>query len=142
MPFVLDCSMTMAWIFADEASEASDALRDSLIEDYAVVPSLWAIEVANVLLVATRRGRIRELEWSKLLEDIRVLPISVDNETSDQALTSSLHLANRYNLTAYDAVYLELAQRKALPIATLDSKLRAACVAAEVQTLGTKGGTL
>lgn len=137
MPFVLDCSMTMAWIFADEVSEATDALRDSLIEDYAIVPSLWAIEVANVLLIATRRGRIREPEWSKLLEDIRVLPISVDNETTDQALTSSLHLANRYNLTAYDAVYLELAQRKALPVATLDKKLRAACVAADVQTLGT-----
>ena len=135
MPFVLDCSMTMAWIFSDEASEASDAVRESLIKDHAVVPSLWAIEVANVLLVATRRGRLSEPEWPKLLDDLMALPISVDNETSDQALTNSLQLANRYDLSAYDAVYLELARRKALPVASLDNKLRAACVAAGVQML-------
>ena len=135
MPFVLDCSMTMAWIFSDEASAASDAVRESLIKDYAVVPSLWPIEVANVLLVATRRGRLSESEWPKLLDDLMALPISVDNETSDQALTNSLHLANRYDLSAYDAVYLELARRKALPVASLDNKLRAACTAAGIQAL-------
>ncbi len=135
MPFVLDCSMTMAWIFSDEASEVSDAVRESLIKDYAIVPSLWAIEVANVLLVATRRGQLSEPEWPKLLDDLMALPISVDNETSDQALTNSLQLANRYDLSAYDAVYLELARRKALPVASLDSKLRAACTAAGVQVL-------
>ena len=135
MPFVLDCSMTMAWIFSDEANATSDAVRESLIKDYAVVPSLWAIEVANVLLVATRRGRLSESEWPKLLDDLMALPISVDNETSDQALTHSLPLAHRYDLSAYDAVYLELARRKALPVASLDNQLRAACSAAGVQVL-------
>ena len=55
MAFVLDCSMTMAWVFSDEATVATDALRESLMNDSAAVPVLWAIEVGNVLLVATRR---------------------------------------------------------------------------------------
>ena len=58
MSFVLDCSMTIAWVFADEATESTNALRDSLITDIAVVPVLWSVEVLNVLLIATRRGRI------------------------------------------------------------------------------------
>ncbi len=59
MAFVLDCSMTMAWVFSDEATVATDALRESLMNDSAAVPVLWAIEVGNVLLVATRRGSRR-----------------------------------------------------------------------------------
>ena len=54
MAFVLDCSVTMAWVFPDEANEMTDRLRDSMIEGRAFVPSLWPIEVGNVLLVATR----------------------------------------------------------------------------------------
>ena len=57
MPFVLDCSVTMAWVFPDEASEATGRLRDSLTGDRAFVPSLWLVEVGSVLLAATRRGR-------------------------------------------------------------------------------------
>ena len=56
MAFVLNCSVTMAWVFPDEATDATDWLRDSLVEGRAFVSSLWPAEVGNVLLTATRRG--------------------------------------------------------------------------------------
>jgi predicted nucleic acid-binding protein len=135
MPFVLDCSMTMAWIFPDEATKGSTALRESLLEDYALVPTVWPLEVANVLLVATRRKRVQESEWPKLLADLAVLPIEVDRETSERALSDGLQVARRYDLSAYDAVYLELALRRKAPIATLDKNLKSACRRAGVDVL-------
>ena len=58
MAFVLDCSVTTAWVFPDEANDATERLRESLIEESAFVPALWPIETGNVLLMATRRERI------------------------------------------------------------------------------------
>lgn len=135
MPFVLDCSMMMAWTFPDEATKQSAVLRDSLLEDYALVPTLWPIEVANVLLVATRRKRMRESDWPKLLADLTALPIEVDDETSERALTDSLQVARRYDLSAYDAVYLELALRRKLPMATLDKGFKRVCRRAGVDVV-------
>ncbi len=65
MPFVLDCSVTMAWVFPDEATEATASLRDSLLNESAVVPPLWPTEVGNVLLAATRRRRITQSVFDK-----------------------------------------------------------------------------
>ena len=135
MPFVLDCSMTMAWLFTDEGSDRASALRDSLLRDHAVVPSLWPMEVANVLLAATRRGRIQHSEWKTLIGYIGVLPITIDSETGERVFTATLPLADHYRLSVYDAVYLELALRKRLPLATLDQKLRHACQAAGGETI-------
>ncbi len=133
MAFVLDCSMTMAWIFPDEATDRTSALRDSLLEDNAYVPELWPIEVANVLLMATRRGRVLETEWPKLLADLAALPIEVDDDTSNRALGETLRLAHEHGLSVYDAVYMELAVRRSLPMATLDQDLSVACRAAGVE---------
>ena len=135
MPFVLDCSMTMSWIFSDEATESTDAVRDSLHTDYAIVPSLWSIEVGNVLLAATRRGRIRKSDWSRLNTIISALPIQVDPESTDRILKAVLPLAHKTNLSVYDAMYLELAVRQNLPMATLDNALSAACKDAGVKLL-------
>lgn len=135
MPFVLDCSMTMVWIFPDEAIKRSTALRDSLLEDNARVPALWPIDVANVLLVATRRKRIQESEWPKLLADLSALPIDLDSETSERALTDVLKVARRDDSSGYDAVCLEFALRRKLPIATLDKNLKSACRRAGVDVL-------
>lgn len=126
MPFVLDCSMTMAWILPDQSTPGTAQLRDSLVERTCVVPGLWPVEVANVLLVATRHGRIPERTWPALAERIGRLPIETDSETGARALTDALRLAREHDLTAYDAVYLELALRRRLPLATLDGELAAA----------------
>lgn len=135
MPFVLDCSLAMAWVFPDESSATADALRDSLVNDIALVPTLWPIEVANVLLMATRRGRISADDWPRIQADLDTLPIQVDPETPDWVLKKALPLAHQHGLSVYDAVYLELALRMELPVATLDKKLGAACHAAGVKVL-------
>ncbi len=136
MAFVLDCSMTMAWVFPDEASESTDALRESLLRDNAMVPVLWPIEVGNVLLVATRRGRISEDEWPHILDNLKSLPIDIDPKSCDRVLDTVLPIANEHKLSVYDAMYLELALRLGLPLATLDQKLIAAGTAAGVDITG------
>lgn len=133
--FVLDCYMTMAWILPDESTPGTVRLRDSLVERTAVVPGLWSVEVANVLLVATRHGRIEAGMWSALVERIGRLPLETDSETGARALTDALRLAREHGLTVYDAVYLELALRRRLPLATLDSDLTAAARRTGVEVL-------
>ncbi len=135
MPFVADCSVTMAWLFRDEATEASDALLASLTGDLMVVPALWPIEVGNVLLVATRKGRIAKSDWPRIRRSLDALPIEIDPETSGRIFAHALPLAHKHGLSVYDATYLELAIRLALPLATFDRELRAACRAAKVALL-------
>jgi len=133
--FVLDCSMTMAWVFPDEATASTAALRDSLLRESAVAPALWPMEVANVLLVATRRGRVAEEEWGQIRTDLAALPIEIDSVSYDRVLGSALPLANEHEISVYDAIYLELALRLGLPLATLDKKLGTAGKAAGVRVL-------
>ncbi len=125
MAFVLDCTVTMAWIFPDEAAEATDRLRDSLVESKAFVPSLWPVEVGNALLIATRRGRVRVDEWSEIRANLEALPIEIDPVTTSRVWGPSLQLAETHQISVYDAMYLELAVRLQLPLATLDRALLA-----------------
>lgn len=123
MAFVLDCSVTMAWIFHDEATDATDRLRDELISTRAFVPALWPVETANALLVATRRGRILQNEWSEIRVYLDALPIDVDPVSAARTWGAALDLANAHGISVYDAMYLELAVRMRLPLATLDQRL-------------------
>ena len=132
MAFVLDCSVTMAWLFPDEATEATDRLRDALIDSRAFAPSLWPVEVGNALLVATRRGRIRATEWSQIRGYLSALPIEIDAVSVQRTWGASLDIARSHQLSVYDATYLELAMRLRMPLATLDRALRNAAVAAGV----------
>ena len=132
MAFVLDCSVTMAWLFADEAHEGANALRDSLLDNLAVVPSLWPAEVANAVLSATRRSRLTEHDWSAIRRHLALLPIEVDVLTVTDTLERALPLASRHGITAYDATYLEVASRRGLLLATLDRRLADACKRAHI----------
>ena len=134
MPFVLDGSVTLAWILPDEASTEADAWRDTLATDSAIVPGHWALEVANGLLAAARRRQLVERDVSGLLRTLSSLPIDTDAGTTAAAWTATLALARRHRLTLYDAAYLELARRLSLPLATIDSDLRSACRSARVRT--------
>ena len=136
MAFVLDCSVTMTWVFPDEATEATNALLESLAEGNALVPSLWPVEVGNVLLAASRRGRVATEEWSRVRDIIEALPIRIDPVSLPRVLGTSLSLAHRHNLSLYDAMYLELAIRMRMPLATLDRTLGAAGRAAGIEVLG------
>lgn len=136
MPFVADCSVTTAWLFRDEATEGSDALRDSLADDLMIVPALWPIELGNVLLVATKKGRIAKSDWPGIRKILASLPIEVDSETSERVLSHTLPLAHKHGLSVCDATYLELAMRLSLPLATFDRQLRTASRTAHVELVG------
>ena len=97
---------------------------------------LWRLEIANALTIAVRRKRMSRNERAAALAKLSDLPIEIDTETLVHAWTSSLALADRFNLTLYDACYLELAQRRALPLATLDTDLRKAAKALDIPLLG------
>lgn len=123
MNFVLDCSIAMAWCFEDEATEFTDSLLERLAEGSAKVPSIWFLEVANVLAISERKGRTNQAKITQFLQLLGDLPISVDAKTGDKAFTDILTLARTHRLTSYDAAYLELALREGLPLATLDEGL-------------------
>lgn len=136
MSLVLDSSATLAWIYADETTEAIRELFDRVADTGAVVPALWRLEVANSLTVAVRRSRIDADLRRGALADLALLDIVTDAHTEVHAWGETLILADRFRLTLYDAAYLELAQRRALPLATLDKPLRAAAAALGLSLLG------
>ena len=120
---VIDSSAALSWCFEDEASPESDALFEQVRDQGAIVPGLWHLEVANVLLQAERRGRITTGDVALRLELIADLPITTDNETTARAWREILALARAEGLTSYDATYLELAIRRGFPLMTKDAAL-------------------
>jgi len=133
---VLDSSATLAWIYSDETTDPIRRLFDAVGDEGAVVPSLWRLEIANSLTVAVRRGRIEANFRRAALTDLALLDIAVDDQTDVHAWGETLRLADSFQLTTYDAAYLELAQRRALPLATLDSELRAAAKSLGLRLMG------
>jgi predicted nucleic acid-binding protein len=124
--FVVDCSVAMAWLFHDEATPKTTALLNRMAAETAVVPALWFIEVTNVLALAERKGRIAASRSDAFIADLGKLAIERDDEAPDRAFTQVLALCRTHQLTSYDAVYLDLAVRRNLPLATLDDPLRKA----------------
>ena len=139
---VIDCSLTMAWYFKDEATPYTNAVRAAMAAERAVVPALWSLEVANVLLTGERRKRSTQAKAAKWLRFLAALPIAIDTDTPFRAFDPMLGLARTYRLTAYDAAYLDLAMRLGLPLATLDGDLEKAATANGVSIYTLQQGTL
>lgn len=131
----LDGSAALAWCFDDEETETSKSLRQDIRANGAIVPRLWRLEIANALLKAERRGRLTSTRTASLLNLLREMPIVIDDETDSRAFGETLQLARTHKLSAYDAAYLELALRKALPLATFDRALARAAQSTGVKTL-------
>ncbi len=129
MTFVLDASIALAWCFADQTTPISESALDRLGHEDALVPGLWALEVANVLVSAERRGRLNPAQTARFLELLSQLPITVEEIGRDAILTTVVDLARSTGLTAYDASYLALAAASGVPLATRDAALRRAAVA-------------
>jgi predicted nucleic acid-binding protein len=128
--------VAIRWFVADEVSPDGASLLDRVTQEGALVTGLWRLEVASALLVAERRRRIASAMRGRALQALGELPITIDGETSRRAWTDTLALAVAHKLTPYDAAYLELAQRSALPLASYDNDLRKAAVKAGVTVLG------
>jgi predicted nucleic acid-binding protein len=136
MSFVLDSSVTLAWVYPDELTPAIEQLSEQVSDSGAWVTTLWRLEIGNNLLLAVRHGRIKRDQREKFLERLEGLNVVTDTDTETYAWTNTLRLAERFRLTLYDACYLELAQRKRLPLATLDRDLRAAAAKLGLDLLG------
>jgi predicted nucleic acid-binding protein len=126
MSLVLDSSATLAWVYADETTSGIRMIFERIRTSGAWVPALWRLEVGNALEMGTRRGRHGVAFRDATLSDLSLLPIHVDSEMDQHAWGETAHLAQLYGLTFYDAAYLELAKRRALPLATLDIDLQRA----------------
>ena len=124
--FVLDASATLAWCFEDERTAPAASVLERLRDQEALVPPLWLLELANGLVVAERRGRITRAESTRFLGLVGELPIRIDQTSTLDLASSVMELARQYDLSAYDAAYLELALRLGRPLATIDERLRSA----------------
>jgi predicted nucleic acid-binding protein len=133
MPFVLDASVTASWAFRDEQHPHADLALERIRSDQAIAPSLWWFEVRNILIVSERRKRLTESDTATFLRDFATLPIDLDITPETNEV---LRLARAFQLSVYDAAYLELALRKSIPLATLDTDLIRAARLASVPVIG------
>lgn len=133
--FVVDNSVVMSWCFKDETNRYADAVLDKLSESIAIAPSIWPLEVVNVLLVAERRKRLKQVDSVRFITLLSQLPIVVEDKRSEKVMRDLLALGRTSHLSSYDASYLDLAMRKDCPIATTDKKLMEAAKEVSVTIL-------
>ena len=133
---VLDAAAAMAAVLPQRHSDAARDLLLRVADDGAVVPAIWHLEVGNILLAAERRGILDAGQRAAVFTHLASLPIATDAETAARAWGETLSLSQIYALSLHDAAYLELARRRSLPLATLDSELRIAAAAEDVALLG------
>ncbi|EGY00761.1 hypothetical protein AZA_53402 [Nitrospirillum viridazoti Y2] len=126
MSIVLDASMAVAWLFDDERTASAHTVMLRVVAEGAFVPTLWRLEVANVLRNAVRRGRCDEAYVDRSLTRLGRIAIQSDEETDSQAWTTTRRLAREEDLMLYDSAYLELALRRDIPLASCDAALIAA----------------
>jgi predicted nucleic acid-binding protein len=128
--FVIDASVAISWLFADEQTPLCMNLLQQVARTGAVVPSLWPLEIASALQTGVKRKRIDTAYRDSTLKRLLRLPIEIDPDTSEYAWTTTLKLADMHQITVYDASYLELALRRGLPLGTRDAQLAAAAISA------------
>ena len=133
--FVVDNSVVMSWCFKDETNRYADAVLDKLSESTAIAPSIWPLEVVNVLLVAERRKRLKQADSVRFITLLSQLPIVVEDKGSEKGMNDLLTLGRTNLLSSYDASYLDLAMRKDCPIATIDKKIMEAAKEVSVTIL-------
>jgi predicted nucleic acid-binding protein len=134
--FVADSSVAVAWALDSQADDGTERLKRSAIEGaQVIVPLVWSVEVANTFLMLFRRRRLTRPEWREIRKEIAAIPVILDGEMHELALHRISDVAEDFTLTAYDAVYLELALRRGLPLASRDGALNKAAKKCGVKTL-------
>jgi predicted nucleic acid-binding protein len=134
--FVVDASVGVSWAVPSHSSPGAEALLEEVAAGKPfAVPGLWMFEVANALLVLTRRRKILPQQCARARAALNRLHPAIDDEGPRLALQRIWELADKFSLSIYDAVYLELAQRKALPLASRDAALRKAAAKSGVAIL-------
>ena len=127
---VLDTSMTLSFVLADEFTSDSERVLNEVARHGAVVPTLWDYEVLNALLGAERRGRMTEASTTNALHGLLGLPIERDTRPLDGERV--LSLCRQHGLSAYDASYIRLAMDRNLALASRDDRMRTAAAEAGI----------
>jgi predicted nucleic acid-binding protein len=127
MAFVVDCSVSLAWFLEDERNAFTDSILRATEQLDHWVPVVWPLEFANGLLMAQRRRRIDRTARLDALERVLLPGLHIDPGPVDMQSISAL--AERRDLTTYDASYVELATRRGLDLVTLDRSLATAAAA-------------
>ena len=133
---VLDASAFGPIVLAEERNLALRGLAAALACEGMAVPAYWRVEVANLLLVASRRGRLPPEEQDRAFRTFESVIVEVQESPTDRLVGPTWLLAERHKLTMYDAGYLELATRLNLPLATHDAALIRAAKAENVDLFG------
>jgi len=135
--FVLDASVALAWVLDNPVPVYALEVRQGMLAGKrGLVPALWHLEIANGLAMAERRGDLSGADVEDALDQILAAAASkLDTETDLVSARDALANSRSFRLMAYDAVYLDLARREGLPLATLDKRLRAAAAKAGVALL-------
>ena len=133
MSIVLDCSIVLAWYLPDEEEANATAALHYVTQNGGMVPFLFKTEIASGFIMAMRRNRIDSSFSNQAFEEIPMLQLNFDVEGLKEVWGLTSELADQYRLTIYDAIYLELAKRKRLPLATLDRSLKRAAIEAGVK---------
>ena len=129
---VLDNSVILSWCLADESDPVAEQAMQRVIAHGAVLPGIWWYELRNALIVNERRGRLNATDTRSTLADLREMRITIDRDHDDAVL---LDLSRQHDLSVYDAAYLEVALRRALPLASLDRRLCEAASACHLALL-------
>lgn len=130
---VLDASAAVAWASPDEFPP--QVLTEAIESGPTVAPALWIYEVHNVLQILRRRHRWNEQDWLAANSALAAVSIELEPPLRARIENEVTLTAEKYGLTIYDAAYLELAQRRRLPLATLDKALREAARRAKVKVI-------
>ncbi|HJD61024.1 MAG TPA: type II toxin-antitoxin system VapC family toxin [Rickettsia endosymbiont of Columbicola hoogstraali] len=131
--FVLDCSVTLSWFMPNEIANLE--ILDKTVAGEAIVPTIWGLEVGNVLIFAERAKRITTNQRHQAIYTLKDMYIKFDQTTLEHTWFETMDIATQYSLTLYDASYLELALRYGVPIATLDKSLKQASKKAGIVTI-------
>lgn len=133
--FVLDASVTLSWFVDRPASPYAERVKQQLIQGArAVVPTLWHSEVANGFAVAERRRVLTSSDVNDSLNSLEgLLAQAIETSPGLTTMREALTLARRFQLSAYDALYLDTARLQNLSLATLDAALSEAAARAGVE---------
>ena len=121
---IVDSSILLAALLPEELGPDLEELIAA--HDELLAPALLWVEVRNIVLTAERRGRMTGATADSILEAIDDLAVTLDTAPRSDAV---MRLARAHQLSAYDALYLELALRHHADLATLDRALRLAAIA-------------
>jgi predicted nucleic acid-binding protein len=135
--FVLDASVALAWVADREPDPYAETVRQRIRAGFRpVVPALWQLEVANALALIRRRKVLTKDEVEEGLDYMHTFANTVaEIDANSPTVREAFSVAAESGLSAYDAVYFDLARRESLPLATLDKSLRQAATKAGILAL-------